>query len=82
MAATHTSINATTSDNEKKNFVIYQGNRLLIAALSFIGLLLDGYQLADLFFGFSIILWVWLPELDALEEHILNRKTHQRTTSK
>ena len=82
MDTAHTSINATASDNEKKNFVIYQGNRLLIAALSFIGLLLDGYQLSDLFFGFSIILWVWLPELDALEEHILKRKAHQRTKPK
>ena len=71
MTATHTNI---TTTSEKKIFVIHQVNRLLIAVLSFIGLALDSYQPSDCFFGLSIILWVWLPEFDRMEENIFLRK--------
>ena len=72
-------ITHTTTDKEKKMFVIYHGNRLLIATLSFIGLILDGYQLDDLIFGCSVILWIWLPEIDALEKYLLNKGSKSKS---
>lgn len=36
--------------------IVHQGNRIAIAALTIIGLAMDGYQRADMFFGISVIL--------------------------
>ena len=70
MTAIHTNIT-----NKTIIFVIHQASRLLIAILSFIGLSLDSYQLSDCFFGLSIILWVWLPEFDKIEENFFLKKS-------
>lgn len=78
MAKSQSSIDKRNTANEKLVFVIHQGNRVLIAVLSFIGLMLDGYSLSDGCFGCSIILWVWLPEFDKLEETCFCRKKNNQ----
>ena len=52
---------------------LHNTNRIIIATLTIVGLLMDGYQLSDLIFGLSVIIWLWLPECDQLEEITLNK---------
>ncbi|MGD8615264.1 MAG: hypothetical protein PVI91_06305 [Gammaproteobacteria bacterium] len=48
-------------------------NRVLIFALTFGGLLMDGLQLADLFCTLALFVWLWLPLCTRLEAHLLQR---------
>ncbi len=63
------------ADIEKENnsFVFYHMNRLLIVALSTIALAFDGYQVPDIFYGVSIVIWLWLPEIELIERKITRK---------
>lgn len=37
-------------------------NRVFIFALTVAGLLMDGYQAADVFCTFALVVWLWLPQ--------------------
>jgi hypothetical protein len=62
--------NTIDIDNEKNSLVIYHLNRLLIVGLSAIALSLNGYQTPDTYYGASIVIWLWLPEIEVLERKI------------
>ncbi len=42
-------------------------NRLIIVLLTGIGLGIDGYQIADSVFFLSVVLWLWLDEINNIE---------------
>ena len=48
-------------------------NRVLIFALTFGGLLMDGFQLADLLCTVALLVWLWLPLCTRLEANLLKR---------
>jgi len=48
-------------------------NRGLIFVLSMTGLLMDGYQNADVPFSIALIVWLWLPVCTRVEVVTLNR---------
>ncbi len=50
---------------------IHQANRYLIAAVSTAGFMWDGFQVNDLFFISAMLLWIWQPEWDQWEAHLL-----------
>lgn len=52
---------------------LHNTNRIIIATLTALGLLMDGYQLSDLFFAVSVVIWIWLPECDLLEEALIDK---------
>ncbi|MEN8131960.1 MAG: hypothetical protein ABFS45_17615 [Pseudomonadota bacterium] len=47
-------------------------NRVLIFTLTLGGLLLDGFQLADLLGTAALFVWLWLPLCTRLEAHLLD----------
>jgi hypothetical protein len=54
-------------------------HRALIALLTLLGVLLDGLQPADLPLQAAAVIWLWSPELQALEDGLvrrLRRRTH------
>lgn len=51
---------------------LHNTNRVIIAVLTIIGLLMDNYQHSDIIFGLSVFIWVWLPECDKMEEKTLD----------
>jgi len=53
-------------------------NRLIIFILSLSGLLMDGFQTADILCSIAVIIWLWLPYCIEIEANIINRfKTSQ-----
>ncbi|MCP4406816.1 MAG: hypothetical protein GY807_03485 [Gammaproteobacteria bacterium] len=48
-------------------------NRLFIFTLSLAGLLMDGYQRADLPLAVALVVWLWLPLCARMETRIINR---------
>lgn len=48
-------------------------HRALIALLTLLGVLLDGLQPADLALQAAAVIWLWSPELQALEDGLLRR---------
>jgi xanthosine utilization system XapX-like protein len=52
---------------------IYHGNRLLIVALSVAGLLVENRQISNLLFSISIVLWLWISELEIIENKIFSK---------
>ena len=58
-------------------------NRLLILVLSLAGLLMNGYQSADLPCAVAVVVWLWLPLCTRVEERLIGRVRskgrHQRT---
>jgi hypothetical protein len=47
-------------------------NRIVILVMTLIGMLMDGYQGADLPIILSLVFWLWLPVCTQLEEHVFN----------
>ena len=47
---------------KQENRLINNINRILIAALSLIGMTLDGAQCADFLLELAVVMWLWLPE--------------------
>ena len=56
----------------RKFSLIYHGNRFLIIGLSILGLVFDGYQTPDIYFGLSIVIWIYLPELEQIEKSVID----------
>ncbi len=52
---------------------LHNTNRIIIATLTTIGLLMDGYQLSDAIFELSVVIWIWLPECDQLEQATIDK---------
>lgn len=46
-------------------------NRVIIFALTVAGLLMDGYQAADLLCTFALVVWLWLPQCISFEAKAL-----------
>ena len=60
---------------------IHNTNRIIIALLSLAGFLWDGFHTTDLLFSISIVLWLWQPEWDKLEEQIMDRVLQAQTAT-
>ncbi|MEE8057135.1 MAG: hypothetical protein V3T17_04780 [Pseudomonadales bacterium] len=52
--------------------VIHEANRSIIAVLSLLGFFWDGYQVTDVFFAASLLLWIWQHEWDELEARVVD----------
>lgn len=46
-------------------------NRVIIALLTCVGLVIDGYHAADVLFALAVFIWLWLPECDRHETRLL-----------
>ncbi len=57
----------------KQRSLLVNLNRLFIFTLSLAGLLMDGWQSADLPFGVALVVWLWLPLCARMEARIINR---------
>lgn len=55
---------------DREKGVIHNVNRLVIAGISIVASLLDGFSAQDILFSVAIVLWLWLPECDRLEERL------------
>ena len=52
---------------------VHNFNRYVIALLTFIGMMEDGLQFSDCIASIALIQWLWLPEVDRIEELILEK---------
>lgn len=59
--------------SSKQRSLLTNFNRSLIFALTLLGLLMDGYQGADLPSTLALIVWLWLPLCARLEANLLTR---------
>ncbi|MGI9288128.1 MAG: hypothetical protein ACR2P1_22275 [Pseudomonadales bacterium] len=57
----------------KQRSLLTNFNRSLIFALTLLGLLMDGYQGADLPSTLALVVWLWLPHCARLEANLLTR---------
>ena len=46
-------------------------NRLLIFSLTLGGLVMDGFQIADLLCMLAVFLWLWMPQCTRIEVRLL-----------
>ncbi|MDP2565816.1 hypothetical protein [Pseudoalteromonas marina] len=58
---------------DREKGVIHNLNRILIAALSLSASFMDGVSLQDFLFFVALVLWLWLPECDRIEERLLDK---------
>lgn len=65
--------------NARQRSFLVNLNRVLIFALSVAGLLMDGFQSADLPVTLALFVWLWLPLCTRLEAHLLARVSHKRS---
>ena len=57
--------------SSKQRSFLSNMNRVFIFALTVAGLLMDGYQSADLLCTFALVVWLWLPQFIRLEAKAL-----------
>ena len=57
--------------SNKQRSYLSNMNRLFILALTAGGLLMDGYQAADMFCTFALVIWLWLPQCIKFEAKAL-----------
>ncbi|MEN8131672.1 MAG: hypothetical protein ABFS45_16075 [Pseudomonadota bacterium] len=57
--------------NARQRNLLVNLNRVLIFALTLSGLLMDGFQMADLTCTLALFVWLWLPLCTRLEAQIL-----------
>ena len=63
--------------SQKQQSYLSNMNRVIIFILSLSGLLMDGFQAADVFCTVALIFWLWLPLCTQIETNIINRfSTH------
>ncbi|WP_108652636.1 hypothetical protein [Dongshaea marina] len=60
---------------------LHNVNRIVIAALSLVGLLSDGV-FADIVVMFAVIIWLWLPEWDELVQRVQRVTTHAQQVAR
>lgn len=65
--------------SNKQRSLLTNFNRAAIFALTLLGLLMDGYQSADLPSTLALIVWLWLPLCARLEANLLTRVNAGRT---
>ena len=63
--------------NAKQRSLLVNLNRTLIFALTLVGLLLDGLQLADLPVSIALLVWLWLPQCTRMEAHLMRWIGHR-----
>ncbi|MCP3870927.1 MAG: hypothetical protein GY703_23090 [Gammaproteobacteria bacterium] len=66
--------------NARQRSLLINLNRMLIFALTFSGLLLDGLQFADLLCTVALFVWLWLPLCTCLEAHLLHWVDHKHSS--
>ncbi len=59
--------------SNKQRSLLTNFNRSVIFALTLLGLLMDGYQSADLPSTLGLVVWLWLPYCARLEANLLAR---------
>ncbi len=59
--------------SSKQRSALAHFNRVMIFALTLMGLLMDGFQRADLPSTLALIVWLWLPLCARLEASLLTR---------
>ena len=57
--------------NARQRSLLINLNRVLIFALSLTGLLMDGFQRADLLCTVALMVWLWLPLCTRVEANLL-----------
>ncbi len=67
--------------NTKQRSLLVNLNRLLIFALTVTGLLIDGFQIADLPYGIALVVWLWLPYCARAEARVLSLVRTRRRPS-
>jgi hypothetical protein len=58
--------------NARQRSLLMNLNRVLIVTLTLGGLLMDGFQLADLLCTMALLVWLWLPLCTRLEVRLLH----------
>ena len=58
--------------NARQHSLLMNLNRVLIVVLTLGGLLMDGFQIADLLCTVALLVWLWLPLCTHLEAHLLH----------
>lgn len=57
--------------SSKQRSFLSNMNRVFIFALTVAGLLMDGYQSADILCTFALVVWLWLPQCIKFEAKAL-----------
>lgn len=57
--------------SSKQRSFLSNMNRVFIFALTVAGLLMDGYQSADILCTFALVVWLWLPHCIKFEAKAL-----------
>jgi hypothetical protein len=57
--------------NARQRSLLMNLNRVLIVVLTLGGLLMDGFQIADLLCTVALLVWLWLPLCTRLEARLL-----------
>ena len=58
--------------SRKQRSYLSNVNRLIIFILTVAGLLMDGFQNADIFCTIALIVWLWLPLCTRIEVKAIN----------
>jgi hypothetical protein len=62
----------------QQNRVLRHMHRGLIACLTLLGMLVDGLQLSDLLLQGAALIWLWSPELQAMESACWRRMNRRK----
>ena len=63
--------------NAKQRSLLINLIRTLIFALTLVGLLLDGLQLADVPVSIALLAWLWLPQCTRMEASLMRWIGHR-----
>lgn len=62
----------------KQRTCLINCNRVVIFALTLVGLFMDGAQPADLPVSAALLMWLWLPHCTRLEATLIHRVGNKR----
>lgn len=62
--------------NATQRIYLVNLNRLLIPGFTLTGLMMDGYQSADVLSSLAIVVWLWTPPCTRLEENLFKYLNH------
>ena len=65
--------NTSSGNTHSLKKALHHANRLIIAAITLAGLLLDGLVLADVMVMIAAVHWLWLDEFDWAEMNYIHR---------
>ncbi len=66
----------------KQRNLLVNFNRVLILGLALAGLLMDGYQAADIPTALALLVWLWLAMCARVEAKVLSRVCHRYTSTR